>query len=303
MLQIRNLRKQTDLIHARMHRFIRDNSPVQADMIADEIRALKDNVDQLCAKHGGSAADLGTPSFRQYLWLRFLTRREHLQTHLQGLHMVDRIIREQKSGVAHSASTIHLKIDYSGYLYQRKTAQDGTRLLIHEGFIQAPDTVMRQLITAAFAKRKTKTATQVKAFANSGNYLQVTHLVAGEPIASHISCKGSKFHLDAIFQTLNMQYFGEKLPMPRLVWSSARAQRRLGYYHPEIHTIAVNQKLDSNGIPRLLVEYILYHEMLHQQFGIEHRNGRRYAHTAAFHQAEKRFRGYQEAENLIKLLH
>jgi len=301
VLQIRNLRKNTDQINIMMHQHVRENDPKKEDAFKSEINRLKDEIERLCQKHHGTAADLGTPSYRQYLWLRFLSSSNHLSIHLQGLKEFDRIIIDKKIDAARNLDHFQLKIDYSGYLYQRKTSHQVTRLLINEGFIRAPAALKTKLVEAAFARHKTSLMSKIKAYTNSAGYLQITGLIAGEPIANKLSCKGNKFDLSSLFQNLNKKYFDEHLRQPRLIWSSSRAKRRLGYYHPEIHTIAINQKFDSTSVPRLLIDYILYHEMLHQFFGIEHRDGRRYAHTPAFHQAEKRFIGYQEAENLIKL--
>jgi len=302
VLQIRNLRKNTDLIQDIMHHYVRENDPIKLDKAKEDIVHLKDDIDHLCAKHHGTAADLGTSSYRQYLWLRFLSVSNHLSMHLQGLHEFDRICIDKNIDVARNFNNFQLIIDFSGYLYQRKISRQVTRLQINEGFVHAPASVKSQLIDAVFARRKTKSTSKIKAYANSERYLQITSLIASGPVANKRTCKGDHNDLSVLFHNLNKKYFNESLRQPRLIWSSSRAKRRLGYFHPEIQTIAVNQKLDSASIPRLVVEYILYHEMLHQYFGIEHRDGRRYAHTPAFHQAEKRFKGYQEAENLIKLL-
>jgi len=301
VLQIRNLRNQTDLIQEKMLRHVRHPAGIKADDIFDILSNLKGTIDRSCLKHGGSAADLGTPSYRQYLWLRFLCDRKNLAMHMSGLKAFDQLI-EIKAGPAQKNTSTQLKIDYSGYLYKRKTAGGITHLQINEGYIGAPIAIKQKVVDAAFSKRKTKAMQQVKAFANDDAYLTITSRISGQPIANKISCRGKAYDLSVLFHALNLKYFNAQLSQPRLIWSSARAKRRLGYFHPEIQTIAVNQKLDTKRTPRLLVEYILYHEMLHQHFGIEHRNGRRYAHTAVFHQAEKQFMGYQEAENLIKLL-
>lgn len=277
------------------------NSNDQEDILR-KILSTRERLELLTSRHDATPADMGTPSLRIYLWLRYLSNQTNLAQHMRGLQEFTQIILKEQSSMHLDRENLLLKIDFSGYLYQRKTSHASTQLLVHEGFIDAPQKIKAQLISAAFARRKGKAVDDVRAYATSEPYLQRSAAISAEPIANRLSCRGKYFDLAAIFNTLNKQYFGASLPHPRLIWSSVRAQRRLGYYHPEIHTIAVNRKLDKAGIPRLLPEYILYHEMLHQHFGIEHRNGRRYAHTSAFHQAEKRFKGYQEAESLIKLL-
>jgi hypothetical protein len=306
VLQIKNLRNNTENIHRKMLKLALDNlqgkNGSSYEGIARKILSTRERLEMLASRHEATPADMGTPSFRIYLWLRYLSDQINLAQHMRGLQEFMQIIFKEQNSMNLDREDSLVKIDFSGYLYQRKTAHSATQLLVHEGFIDAPQKVKAQLISAAFARRKGKAVDDVRAYATSEPYLERSAAISGEPIANRLSCRGSCYDLAAIFQTLNTQYFGASLPQLRLIWSSARAQRRLGYYHPEIQTIAVNRKLDRAGIPRLLLEYILYHEMLHQHFGIEHRNGRRYAHTSAFHLAEKRFRGRQEAESLIKLL-
>ncbi len=306
MLQIRNLRNKTEFIHRAMYANILTHPAGESfEMpvaLSQQIKKLRKDVDVLSEKHQATPADLGTSSFRIYLWLRFMSEDHNLQLHVQGLKEFTQLLRVTKKKEMSDGSASMLKIDYSGYLYHRKTTRKKTTLMIHEGFINAPMDIKKAVITSAFAKRRGNAATEVKAYAASQTYQKLVRQVSGLPIANREACVGDHVNLADLFASINRAYFSNALPQPRLVWSSARAKRRLGYYHPEIHTIALNKKLDSQGTPELLLRYILYHEMLHQNFGIEHRNGRRYAHTRAFHAAEKLFHGYQEAENLIKLL-
>ena len=197
---------------------------------------------------------------------------------------------------------IFIKINYSGYLYRQHTSQNKHILQANEAFITAPLNIKKSILSAAFSRRSSKQIRAIKAYGTTSTFRRLVKIISGEPIANHISCRGNKFDLSNLFHKLNKEYFDENLPQPRLIWSSRSAKRRLGYYNPEINTIAVARRLDDKKIPRLLVEYILYHEMLHQYFGVKNYNGRRYAHTTAFRNAEKQFRHQKEAENLIKLI-
>jgi len=60
--------------------------------------------------------------------------------------------------------------------------------------------------------------------------------------------------------------------------------------------------LDSPTVPRLAVEYVLFHEMLHLRFPVEHRGPRRCVHTAEFKAAEREFPGFLKAKQLLKQL-
>jgi predicted metal-dependent hydrolase len=60
--------------------------------------------------------------------------------------------------------------------------------------------------------------------------------------------------------------------------------------------------LDGRTTPRLAVEYVLFHEMLHLRYPVEHNGARRCVHTPAFKEAEKAFEGLREAKALLRRL-
>jgi hypothetical protein len=101
---------------------------------------------------------------------------------------------------------------------------------------------------------------------------------------------------------LNARYFEGALPKPALGWSRRPSRTLLGHFDPVHNAIVLSSVLDRPAVDPLAVRYILFHEMLHVQYPVEHRNGRRCVHTRVFHEAEKRFEGIQEAKALLKLL-
>ncbi len=114
--------------------------------------------------------------------------------------------------------------------------------------------------------------------------------------------RGDCFHLEEIFDELNERYFGGQLGRPRLGWSRTTARALLGHYDPAHHAIIVSRIFDRPGVPRYLVEYLLYHEMLHIKHPVTHRRARRCFHSAAFRADEKQFPQYREAKRLLEAL-
>ena len=112
--------------------------------------------------------------------------------------------------------------------------------------------------------------------------------------------KGDHYDLDEIFDSLNFWFFGGKLPKPVLTWSVKKTWRTLAHHDATHETIVVSKSLDSRSVPRFIVEYIVYHEMLHIHHPTVHHNGRRYNHTPAFRNDEKKFPRYDEAEEWIE---
>lgn len=112
--------------------------------------------------------------------------------------------------------------------------------------------------------------------------------------------KGEVYDLDEIFENLNFWYFGGRLPKPVLTWSIRKTYRILAHHDSTHDTIVVSRSLDARDVPRFVLEYIVYHEMLHIHHPTVHHNGRRYNHTAAFRRDERRFPRYREAEDWIE---
>jgi len=121
------------------------------------------------------------------------------------------------------------------------------------------------------------------------------HKLVSEP-------KGNHYDLEAIFEDLNLRYFHGLMSRPQLGWSRRASRTMLGHYDPSHNTIVLTKLLDSARMPRLAVEYVMFHEMLHLRFPVEHRGPRRCVHTAEFKQAERKFEGFEQAKQLLKRL-
>ncbi len=111
--------------------------------------------------------------------------------------------------------------------------------------------------------------------------------------------RGRCYDLEPIFHRLNQQYFAGQLLRPALTWSRRRTRRTFGHYDAAHHTIVISQTLDDPQVPPMVVEYVLYHEMLHIKHGVTHVNGRRCVHTAAFQEEERQFEHYEAASRWL----
>lgn len=109
-----------------------------------------------------------------------------------------------------------------------------------------------------------------------------------------------RFHdLDALFDQLNRCHFGAALRKPALGWSPRAARRQMGHYDPAHDAISINRAFDRPGVPRLALEYVLYHEMLHVKHPVQLRGSRRCVHTPEFLAEERRFPGYRQAKKML----
>ena len=119
----------------------------------------------------------------------------------------------------------------------------------------------------------------------------------------HVSeARGQFYGLEEIFEELNRRFFGGMLARPLLGWSRTASRTMLGHFDPAHNAIIISKIFDRRDVPRLLVEYIVYHEMLHLRYPVEHRHSRRCVHTREFKEAERAFPRLKEAQALLKKL-
>jgi hypothetical protein len=116
------------------------------------------------------------------------------------------------------------------------------------------------------------------------------------------SAQGEVYDLNRLFGKLNRRYFDGQLSKPTLTWSQRRTRSILGHHDHIYDHITISKTLDSIEVPDWFVEYILYHEMLHIKHPAKLINGRRYYHTSAFRQDERRFSHYEQAQKWLERL-
>ena len=93
----------------------------------------------------------------------------------------------------------------------------------------------------------------------------------------------------------------EGVKPPRVVWSKRKSKRKLGWFDDAFHEIVVNKALDR--APRFVVEFVLYHELLHAKHEVRYARGkslRRSVHTREFNDDERAFPREKEAEAWIQ---
>jgi predicted metal-dependent hydrolase len=112
--------------------------------------------------------------------------------------------------------------------------------------------------------------------------------------------QGDFHHLEQVFDALNTEYFHGLMARPALGWSVARSRTRLGHFDPSHNTIVISRIFDQAHVPRLTLDYVMFHEMLHLRHPVDHSGSRRCVHTREFKAEEKRFHQYTEARHLLK---
>jgi hypothetical protein len=199
----------------------------------------------------------------------------------------------------------------------RRFTSLNTRIRLREGEIHvslsdllegAPETVVRAIAHILLAKlyKKPIEAAQdlrYKRFAYSAAVVRQTELIRSARGSKRFTGpEGRFYHLDEVFDSLNVRFFGALLGRPELTWSEHHAKRSLGHYDAAHNTIVVSRVFDRPSSPRYAIEYLLYHEMLHLKHPVKMRGLRRCVHSREFKAEEARFPQLAEALAFIKRL-
>ena len=172
----------------------------------------------------------------------------------------------------------------------------------------APESVIHAIAHILLAKlyRKPVDAAQnmrFKRFASSAAVTRQTELIRhARGTKRYFGPEGRYYHLEEVFESLNMRFFGGLMGRPELTWSESAAKRSLGHYDAAHNTIVVSRVFDRPSSPRYALEYLLYHEMLHLKHPVKMRGVRRCVHSREFKAEERLFPQLEEAMAFIRRL-
>ena len=111
--------------------------------------------------------------------------------------------------------------------------------------------------------------------------------------------QGRQYDLAALFDQLNLRYFGGELRRPHIGWSVRGWRRQFGCYDPGPNQILLNRRMDRPGIPQFVVEYVLFHEMLHVKHPTRRSGCTLVSHSPEFRAEEKRFDQFALARKVL----
>jgi hypothetical protein len=188
-----------------------------------------------------------------------------------------------------------------------RRAGSGLRLRVHHMFLEAPGDIVKAI--AHYAGRGCR---------RSGQALD-EYILTRQPLIRHerhakealLNPEGRFFELKEMFDQLNQAHFEGKIAADigwgRMPKKRRRKSIRLGVYDHQTREIRIHPALDRPEVPSFFVEFIVFHEMLHQLFPSGRGEGKRVHHPRGFRNRERTFPLYAEAiewerENLNLLL-
>jgi hypothetical protein len=189
-----------------------------------------------------------------------------------------------------------------------RRAPAALRLRLHHMFLDAPEPVVRAV--ADYAGRGQRRAGRVLDDFIRREQPRIRQ--ERDATDEQLTPEGQYFHLEEIRDRLNERFFQGGV-RATIGWGRAPGRRRrksirLGVYDHQTREIRIHPALDHPEVPRFFVEFIVFHEMLHQLFPSSNGPGRRVHHPRAFRDRERAYPLYEaaiawERENLRALLH
>ena len=221
------------------------------------------------------------------------------------------IFQETYSELRPGSSVPELTVEFFAFANVNNTIRlrEGRLLVRLSDLLEgAPDRVLRAIAHILLAKMYRQPidrgyAARYRKYVGSHDIVRKAHLVRqmrGRKLLR--SPRGHFYDLEAVFEDLNTRFFHGIMARPRLSWSQTKTRRILGHYDPAHNAIIISRIFDHPAVPRYVLDYIVYHEMLHLKHPVKLRGSRRCVHSPEFHAEEKLFPRAAQANAFLKRL-
>lgn len=276
------------------------DSPVAREELVEQLRHHCSEVERICLKHGQSVTGLEPRTRSAYAYLRYVSEITNLQDILAAIATADRV-RQGFRLPSNSHLEIHLLAISSLWRFR----QHGRALIfkVNIGFIKADEEVWQALIGSVLSPAQfTRGRQVVSAFGLTEEFSNVLFEVEAMAAPPAPITRGRVHDLEESFERVNRTYFGGCLERPVLSWNQTLTSNKFGHYQPARDTVMVSVSLDSQEVPESLLDFVMYHELLHKKHGSTTVNGRRVVHGPAFRAEERLFADWEKTEKLLNQL-
>ncbi len=241
------------------------------------------------------------------LWLEYLCGMEHFKT---AILFRNRMIRCLDKLFSRDGYTLSVYA-YPGRLYRVSTGNPFLRqprtVEIHECCQFMSEDQCRQFAECLAEHKWAAMRKLVTTYQNSeprAKEIEDLFLPAKRKAAIPNRPAGRSRNLENVFKACNEAHFDGKMPRPAgLTWSMTVNKRTMGSYNIQNDVLTVNSALDDPRVPDYVVDFIMYHELLHKMLGVKIDSaGRRRAHTAEFRRYERAHPDYERAQAFLRKL-
>ncbi|MDB5319843.1 MAG: SprT-like family [Phycisphaerales bacterium] len=282
-----------------MARLAREVPEKELEEIARALEQMSRRIERSIEQAGVGPEHL-TAQVREWRgWFAWLSEQENLREYVAAVARA----REAVAGAARAAGrpdVIVIEFRPSRHIYKMLTRAGTTRIILPTPMIRfdgAAFAMLSQLIFGRGREAKRSVVEQMRTDA----YQDLAEEL--EALAGVVEGTRGAFHdLAQSFDRVNAHYFRGTMQLPRLTWSRSFTGRKFGHYDHVKDWVMVSSTLDQERVPPFVVDYLMFHELLHKRHGIRWVNGCGHAHTREFYADERRFEQYDEADRWLTKL-
>jgi len=173
-------------------------------------------------------------------------------------------------------------------------------LRVHHLFRRAPRALLRDLVRFCFLRVTRKTGRRIRGELMDfiEEYREETLLIY--PERRRRPPAGDHYDLIELMGTAWRKHVPELTTTPEIAWTREAHRTLMGKWlptptpHPNL--IVINRLLDHSSVPRYYVEFVVFHELLHELMPTSRQCGRWVHHPPEFRRRERQFPGFRQAQ-------
>ncbi len=267
--------------------------------IHKRIRVRLEDIESVMEAQDVRAEHLKDDSRELHAWLALLSRRDTFDRYISAVGLARAAFEREARRLRRFCAPMMVRFMPGRTIYRLRAEPNGTRVVLPAPMIAFSEGQFASL--ADFALHRGRSEAPVVEAMHGAGYQQI--LAELEALGGPAQQGGGIHHdLGVSFNRVNAEYFRGRLQQPKLVWGESFNMRKFGHYDSIRDTVMVSSSLDRGDVPPFVVDFVLYHELLHRSMGVAYTNGRRAAHTPDFKRQERAFKMFTQAEAVLARL-
>ncbi len=269
-----------------------------SDELHESIRTSSERIDRYLEAQSLGARDLTIQSRKIRSWLAFFATRQNFDAYVMAIDRARPVFEDVLLRTERFHVPAMIEFQQVSSLYKLRGCRHETRVMLPTPMIVFSTELFSHLANASL----TNGNKELVMAATAGREYQRIQAELEALSGLEDRAGGVYRDLGASFKRINEKYFSGSMPRPRLTWSQSFTGRKFGHYDFIRDMVMISCSLDRNEVPQYVLDFVVYHELLHKKLGVDWRNGRAKAHTREFRIQERMFERYCEAEASLQEL-
>ncbi|HRS95742.1 MAG TPA: hypothetical protein P5179_10770 [Candidatus Latescibacteria bacterium] len=267
------------------------------------VLAAAGEIEALCRARGVDPREMAVRSRRAYGLLRYLSNVQTTRAYVRTAANLKRICGELRRREGADSSAPVVTLDDHSHIYRCGRGKDAPLVLhLSPAFIGAPEEVLESVARLAFGIGAASDKKAVHTFIHGPGALAIIQEIA-ELTSGPSETRGAVYDLREVCERVRNRYFDDPPDPPSsLAWTDSLTYRMFGLYSSVRDRITISRSLDSPKVPGYVIDYVMFHELLHKKHGIGWASKQRTMHTSRFRREEHAFPRFKAAQEFLNRL-